>query len=72
MELHGLLGFCWCLLSGFGKLVAGNYEEGWSRIDEEEQAMAADGGAGQNGVEGFFKKLQEEANECLVSFLMWL
>jgi hypothetical protein len=43
MELHGLLGLCWCVLSGSGKLAAGNNEEGWSRIDEEEQAMAADG-----------------------------
>ncbi len=43
MELHGLLGLCWCVLSGSGKLAAGNNEEGWSRIDEEEQAMATDG-----------------------------
>jgi hypothetical protein len=33
------------VLSGSEKLVAGNNEEGWSRIDEEEQAMAADGGS---------------------------
>jgi hypothetical protein len=26
-------------------LAAGNYEEGWSRIDGKEQAMAADGGS---------------------------
>jgi hypothetical protein len=45
MELHGLLGICWCVLSGPGKLATGNYEEGWSRIDGEEQAMAADGGS---------------------------
>jgi hypothetical protein len=42
MELHGLFGLCWCVLSGSGKLAAGNNEEGWSQIDEEEQAMAAD------------------------------
>jgi hypothetical protein len=40
MELHGLFGLCWCVLSGSRKLAAGNNEEGWSRIDEEEQAMA--------------------------------
>jgi len=45
MELHGLLGICWCVLSGLGKLAARNYEEGWSRIDGEEQAMAANGGS---------------------------
>jgi len=50
MELHGLLGICWCVLSGPGKLAAGNYEEGWSRSDGEEQAMAADGGR-RDGVE---------------------
>ncbi len=44
MELHGLPGLCWCVLSGSGKLATRNNEEGWSRIDEEEQAMAADGG----------------------------
>jgi hypothetical protein len=33
------------VLSGPGKLAAGNYEEGWSRIDGKEQAMAADGGS---------------------------
>jgi hypothetical protein len=32
------------VLSGSGKLATRNNEEGWSRIDEEEQAMAADGG----------------------------
>jgi hypothetical protein len=42
MELHCLLGLCWCVLSGSGKLAVGNNEEGWSRIDEEEQSMAAD------------------------------
>ncbi len=36
MELHGLLGLYWCVLSG-----SGNYEAGWSRIDEGEHATAA-------------------------------
>jgi hypothetical protein len=45
MELHGLLGICWCVLSASRKLAAGNYEEGWNRIDEEEKAMVVDGGS---------------------------
>jgi len=36
MELHGLFTFCWCVLSGSGKLVVGNNGKVWSRIDEEE------------------------------------
>jgi len=31
--LHGVAWFAWCVLSGPGRLAAGNYEEGWSRID---------------------------------------
>jgi hypothetical protein len=27
MELLGLLGICWCVLSGPGELAVGNYEE---------------------------------------------
>jgi len=68
MELHGLLGICWCVLSGPGKLAAGNYEEGWSRIDGEEQAMAADGGSRIEWSGRRFGRLQEEANGSLVSF----
>jgi len=45
MELHGLLGICWCVLSGPGNLAVGNYEEGLSQIDGEEQVIAADGGS---------------------------
>jgi len=68
MELHGLLGICWCVLSGLGKLAAGNYEEGWSRIDGEEQAMAANGGSWIEQSGKRFERLQEEANGSLVSF----
>jgi len=68
MELHDLLGICWCVLSGLGKLAAGNYEEGWSRIDGEEQAMAADSGSWIEQSGRRFKKLEEEANGSLVSF----
>jgi len=45
MELHGLLDICWGVLNGPGKLAVGNYEEGWSQIDGEEQAMATNGGS---------------------------
>jgi len=43
--LHGVAWLAWCVLSGPGRLAARNYEEGWSRIDGEEQAMAANGGS---------------------------
>jgi hypothetical protein len=33
------------MLSGSRKLAVGNSKEVWSRIDEEEQIMAADGGS---------------------------
>ncbi len=56
------------MLSGPGRLAAGNYEEGWSRIDGEEQAMAADGGSWMEWSGNRFGKLQEEANESLRSF----
>jgi hypothetical protein len=69
MELHGLLGICWCVPSGSGKLAAGNYEEGWSQIDEEEQAMAAGGGSWIERSGRRFGRLQEEANRSLVSNL---
>jgi hypothetical protein len=68
MELHGLLGICWCVPSGPGKLAAGNYKEGWSRIDGEEQAMATDGGSRIERSGRRFGRLQEEANGSLVSF----
>jgi hypothetical protein len=68
MELHGLLGICWCVLSGLGKLAAGNYEEGWSRINGKEQAMAVNGGSRIERSGRKFGRLQEEANESLVSF----
>ncbi len=45
MELHGLFGLRWCVLSGSKKLAVGNNEEVWSRIDEEEQVMVADDGS---------------------------
>jgi len=68
MELHGLLGVCWCVLCGQGKLAAGNYEEVWSRIDGNEQAMAADGGSWMERSGRRFGRLQKEANESLLSF----
>jgi hypothetical protein len=72
MELHGLLGICWCVLSGPGKLTTGSYEEEWSRIDGKEQAMAADGGSWIERSGRRFGKLQEEANASLVSFWVTL
>jgi len=56
------------VLSGPGKLAVRNYEEGWSRIDGEEQAMAADGGSRIERNGRIFGKLQEEANGSLVNF----
>jgi len=41
--LHGVAWLAGCVLSGLGRLAVGNYEERWSRIDGEEQAMAANG-----------------------------
>jgi hypothetical protein len=49
-------------------LAVGNYEEGWSRIDGEEQAMAANGGSRIERSVRRFGRLQEEANGSLVSF----
>ncbi len=49
-------------------MATGNYEEGWSRIDGEEQAMAADGGSRIKQSGRRFERLQEEANGSLVSF----
>jgi hypothetical protein len=56
------------VLSSPRKLAAGNYEEGWSRIDGEEQAMAANGGSRIERSGRRFRRLQEEANRSLVSF----
>jgi hypothetical protein len=67
MELHGLFGLCWCVLSGSGRLTVGNNEEVWSRIDEEEQEMAADDGSWIEQSGRIFERLQEEANEGLVA-----
>jgi len=55
------------VLSGPGRLAVGNYEEGWSRIDGEEQAMAADGGSWMEWSGMRFGRLQEEANGSLRS-----
>jgi hypothetical protein len=49
-------------------LAVGNYEEGWSRIDGEEQAMAANGGSWMERSGRRFERLQEEANGSLRSF----
>ncbi len=48
--------------------MVGNYEEGWSRIDGEEQAMAANGGSWMERSGRRFERLQEEANGSLRSF----
>ncbi len=56
------------MLSGPGRLAAGNYEEGWSRIDGEEQAMAVDDRSWMERSGRRFGKLQEEANGSLMSF----
>ncbi len=56
---------CWVVQE---KLAAGSYEEGWSRIDGEEQAMVADGGSRIERSGRRFGRLQEEANRSLVSF----
>jgi hypothetical protein len=68
MEFHGLPGICWCVLSSPRKLAARNYEEGWSGIDGEEQAMATDGGSRIERSGRRFGRLQEEANGSMVSF----
>jgi len=49
-------------------LAAGSYEEGWSRIDEKEQAMAADGGSRIERSGWRFGRLRKEANGCVGSF----
>jgi hypothetical protein len=49
-------------------LAARNYEEGWSRIDGEEQAMAADGGSRIERSGRRFGRFQEEVNGSLVNF----
>jgi len=49
------------------KLAAGNNEEVWSQIDEEEQVMAAGDGSWIERSRRIFKRLQEEANGCLVA-----
>jgi hypothetical protein len=49
-------------------LAARNYEEGWSRIDGKEQAMAADSGNRIERSDIRFGRLLEEANGSLVSF----
>jgi len=56
------------VLNGPGKLAAGNYEKGWSRIDGEEQAMAANGGSWMERSGRRFGMLQEEANGSLMGF----
>jgi hypothetical protein len=58
------------VLNGSGKLVVGNSKEVWSRIDEEEQIMAADNGSWAKRNRRIFKKLREEANGCLLE--KWL
>jgi len=56
------------VLSGPGRLAARNYEEGWSRIDGEEQVMAANGGSWMERSGRRFERLQEETNGSLKSF----
>jgi len=66
--LHGVAWLAWCVLSGPRRLAARNYEEGWSRIDGEEQAMAADSGSWMERSGRRFRRLQEEANGSLMGF----
>jgi hypothetical protein len=54
------------VLSGSGKLAVGNSKEVWSRIDEEEQIMAVDGGSWEKRSRRIFERLREEANGCLL------
>ncbi len=49
-------------------MAAGSYEEGWSRIDEEEQVMATDGGSRIERSGWRFGRLLKEANGNVVSF----
>ncbi len=48
--------------------MAGNYEEGWSRIDGEEQAMVVDDGSRIERSGRRFGRLLKEANGSVVSF----
>jgi len=53
------------VLSDPGRLAAGNYEEGWSRIDGEEQEWRPTVGARWNGVaddSGSFKRQLTEVD----------
>jgi len=54
------------VLSGSGKLAVGNSREVWSRIDEEEQVMAADNGSWAKQSRRIFERLREEVNRCLL------
>jgi len=54
------------MLNGSGKLAVGNSKEVWSRIDEEVQVMATDGGSWAKRSRRIFERLQEEANGCLL------
>jgi hypothetical protein len=54
------------VLSGSGKLAVGNSKEVWSRIDEEEQIMATDGGSWAKQSRRVFERLREEANRGLI------
>jgi len=51
------------MLSGSRKLVVGNNKEVWSQIDEKEQVMAADGGAGCNEVGGFLRGFKKKLTD---------
>jgi hypothetical protein len=35
MELHGLFGICWCVLTGPRELAAGNYEKDGAKLMEK-------------------------------------
>ncbi len=49
-------------------MAAGSYEEGWSQIDEGEQAMAADGGSRIERSGWRFGRFLKQANRNVVSF----
>ncbi len=53
-------------------MAARSYEEGWSQIDGEEQAMAADSGSRIERSDWRFERLRKEANGSMVRFCVAL
>jgi len=61
--LHEVAWPAWCVLSDPRRLAVGNYEEGWSRIDGEEQEWRPTAGAGWNGVAGDSRSFKRKLTE---------